>query len=189
MTDRQIAEFNSFYELGCKQMKGLILIGNYRPKRLWFFDKLKARNAIKSFEQALSIIPDHFQSLFFIGKLYQRLTNYDIALSYFEHALKVEQVNHNIPQEASLVAMHLNQLDKGLEYSKEALKRKPDDIALLGNHSMNLLIAGLDKEAKETIDKAISLSPDDNINNKIKDKIEAVIAGQIRRPIFKEASG
>jgi tetratricopeptide (TPR) repeat protein len=189
MTNEKIAEFNQLYEQACNKMKGLVILEGYRPKGIGFFDKLRANKAIKYFDQALSIYPDHFQSLFFLGKLYQRLGNYEQALSYFDTALKLEQTNHNIPQEASLVAMNLNQVDKAIEYSKEALRRKPDDFALLGNHSMNLLIAGLDYEAKETIETAISLNPADNINQRIKTKIHGVISGQIKRPTFKESIG
>jgi len=187
MTEEKIEEFNQLYKQACNKMKGLIILEGYRPKRVGFFDKLRANKAIKYFDQALSIYPAHFQSLFFLGKLFQRLGDYEKALFYFDTALKLEQTNHNIPQEASIVAMHLNQIDKALEYSKEALRRKPDDFALLGNHSINLLIAGLDNEAKETIEKAISLNPSDHINQRIKTKIQGIIAGHVKRPTFKES--
>jgi len=189
MTEQQIAEFNSLYQRACDKMKGLIILEGYRPKRIGFFEKLRATKAIKYFEQALSLIPDHYQSLFFLGKIYQRLGEYNIAINYFETALKSEQTNHNIPQEASLVAMHLNQIEKAIEYSKEAIRRKPNDFALMGNHSMNLLIAGLDNEAKETIDKALLINPTDTINQKIKNKIESVISGQAKRPTFESSLG
>jgi len=189
MTDEQIKKFNSLYQQACKKMEGLIILESYRPKEIGFFDKLRANKAIKYFDQALSIYPEHYQSLFFLGKLYQRLAKYEKALLYFETALKFEHSNHNIPLEASLVAMHLNLFDKAIEYSKEALRRKPDDFALLGNHSMNLLIAGFDSDAKETIDKAITLNPSDNINQRIKAKIVSVISGQVKRPTYKESLG
>jgi len=189
MTDEQIEKFNSLYQQACDKMRGLIILEGYRPKGIGVFEKLRANKAIKYFNEALSIYPDHFQSLFFLGKIHQRLRNYEQALSYFDSALKLERTNHNIPQEASLVAMHLNQIDKAIEYSKEALRRKPDDFALLGNHSMNLLIAGLDNEAKETIDKAIALNPNDDINQRIKTKIQGVISGQAKRPTFAESLG
>lgn len=189
MTNEQITEFNSLYEKASKKTEGLIILEDYRPKEIDFFDMLKANKAIKYFKQALSIYPEHFQSLFFLGKLYQRLGKYEQALSYFDNALKFELTNHNLPQEASLVAMHLNQIDKAIEYSKEALRRKPDHFAIMGNHAMNLLIAGRDKEAKEAIGKAISINPNDEINQRIKTKIESVMTGQTKRPTFEEALG
>lgn len=189
MTNEQINKFNSLYKQACNKMEGLIILDGYRPKGIGFFEKLRANKAIKYFEQALSLYPEHFQSLFFLGKLYQRLGDYEKALRCLDTALKLELVNHNIPQEASLVAMHLNQIDKAIEYSKEALRRKPNDFVLLGNYAMNLLIAGLDNEAKETIDKAITINPSDQINQRIKSKIESVIAGEIKRPTFVDSLG
>lgn len=189
MTEQQIADFNQFYEKACAKMEGLIMLGDYRPKAIGFFHKLKANKAIKYFNQALAIYPQHFQSLFLLGKLYQRLGDYEKSLSYLEASLTLEKTNHNIPQEASLVAMHLNQVDKAIEYSKEALQRNPGDIALLGNHSMNLLIAGLDDEAKNTIDKAVLLNPEDTINQRIKAKVYGIIEGREQRPTFKDSIG
>jgi len=186
MTEQQIAEFNSLYQQACDTMKGLIILDGYRPKSIGFFEKRRANKAIGYFEQALAIYPHDFPSLFFIGKLYQRLGSYEKSLSYLEAALEIEHENHSVPQEASLVAMHLNQSDKAIEYSREALRRKPDDIALLGNHAMNLLIAGLDSEAKTVIDKAILLDSTDEINQRIKSKVENVIAGIEPRPVFED---
>ena len=170
-------------------MKGLIMLDGYRPKGVGFFEKRRANKAIQIFEQILSIAPEHFQSLFFIGKLYQRLGEHQKSLSYFETALQHEHINHSLPQEASLAAMHLNLIDKAIQYSTEANRRKPNDFALLGNHAMNLLIAGLDNEAKEAIDKAMSIDGTDAINKRIKSKIEAVIAGHIKRPTFEDTLG
>jgi tetratricopeptide (TPR) repeat protein len=189
MTEQQISEFNSLYQLACDKMKGLIILEDYRPKALGFFEKSRAKKAIRYFEQALAIFPDHWQSLFLLGKLYQRFGDYDKSLSYFENSLELEQTNHSIPQEASIVAMHLNQINKAIKYSEESLRRKPNDFALLGNHSMNLLIAGQDNEAIESINKAIAINPDDEINQRIKAKIEGVIAGHIKRPTFESSLG
>jgi tetratricopeptide (TPR) repeat protein len=189
MTEQQVAEFNFLYGQGCKKMKGLLITENYRPSRIGFFGKVRANKAIKYFDQALAIYPEHFQSLFFIGKLYQRLRDYEKALTSFESALKFEHSDDNLPQEASIIAMHLNQVDKAIELSEEALRRRPGDFALLGNHSMNLLIAGRDNDAKETIDQAIRINPTDDINKRIKAKIEGVLTGQIERPTFEDSLG
>jgi tetratricopeptide (TPR) repeat protein len=186
MTASEIDTFNLYYKEACETQKGIIILGDYRPVRLGFFGKLKAKKAIRLFEKALIIIPNHYQSLFFIGKIYQRLEDYEKSLQYIEAALSLEEENHSIPQEASLVAMHLNLIDKAIEYSKEALRRKPDDFALLGNHAMNLLIAGFFKEANTVIEKALDINPKDHINQGIKSKILGVREGRISQPTFKD---
>ncbi len=189
LTEKEINKFNSFYDDACKKMEGLIILEGYTPKSPNFFEKRKIKKSIDIFKKALEIVPEHFPSLFFIGKLYQRLGKYEDSLSYFEKALIYEHNNHTLPQEASLVAMHLNNTEKALEYSLEAVRRKPDNIGVLGNHSMNLLIFGKDEEALLFIDKALSIDPSDKINIRIKKKIEDVISRNAIRPTFKDSIG
>jgi len=187
ITEKQISEFNNYYNKGCSLQKGIILLEGYRPKSLNFFEKIRAKKAINNFEKALEIHPESWQSLFFIGKIYQRLKDYEKSLNFIEKSMIFETQNHVLPQEASLVCMHLNQLDKAIEYSKLSIKINPENFALLGNHAMNLLVAEFDEEAKEIIEKAILLNPDDKINRNIKQKIENVILKKERRPNFSDA--
>jgi tetratricopeptide (TPR) repeat protein len=189
LTEQQSQRLDSLYKQGCSKVEGLILLDGYRPKKVGFFERRRAKKAIELFKKVLDAVPSHFPSLFFIGKLYQRLMEYETALHYFEIALKYEHNDHSLPQEASLAAMHLNQIDKAIQYSAESVKRKPDHYVLLGNHAMNLLIAGQDKEAKETIDKSISINQTDKINQAVKSKIEGVISGNITRPTFGQTLG
>ena len=189
MNDDQVAEFNFHFEQAGKDLNHIIILGDYHPGNLGFWDKRKAKKAIQNFERCISINPNHWQSLFFIGKIYQRLGDHENALQYLEKALKIETINHNIPQEAAIEAMHLNMIEKGVEYSLESLKRNPNDFALLGNHAMNLLIAGLDRDAEEYINKALYLNPNDELNNRIKKIIANVIEGIEKRPTFKNSIG
>lgn len=186
LTNQQVSEFNAAYELACRKMKGLVILEEYRKNEMNFFERIRAKKAIKAFEQALLIYPEHWASMLFLGKIYQRMNMHEKSLAYFESALKFEHENHNIPQEASLAAMHLNKIDKAIEYSREALRRKPADPALLGNHSMNLFIAGLDQEALETINIALTINPDDEINQRVLDRITQVISGNMKRPTFED---
>jgi tetratricopeptide (TPR) repeat protein len=186
LTDQQISDFNTAYNNGCKKMKGIVILDGYRPNGIGFFKKLKAKKAIKYFEEALSIAPENFQCLFFLGKIYQRTSEYGKSLACFEMAMEYEKENHFIPLEASLVAMNLNLIEKAIEYSNEGLKRKPNDIALLGNQAMNLLIAGLDNDAKATIEKALEINASDEVNKNVNNIIVSVINGKSVRPTFKD---
>ncbi len=188
-TEQQRADFNRYYDDACKAQEGIIILGNYRPKGVGFFEKLRAKKAIRLFEKALMIHPESSQCLFFVGKIYQRLEEYQKALSYIEAAMVYEKGNENLPMEASLVAMQLDLVDKAIELSAEAVKRKPDASYVLGNHSMNLLITGHDQDAKDTINKALLSDPNDEINKRIKQRIDDVIAGVKKRPTFKESLG
>ena len=52
---------------------------------------------------------------------------------------------------------------------------------------MNLLVAGKDNEAKEMIEKAIQLNPQDAVNKNIAAVVKDVLSGNRVRPGFKDA--
>lgn len=132
---------------------------------------------------------NHWASMFFIAKAHQRLGEHSTSLALLETALKIELDNHVIPQEASLECIHLGNIDKAIIYSEEAIKRKPDNIVLLGNHAMNLLIASQDSKAVEIIKNAIELDLQDNFNIKLQKIILDVINGKRNRPTWQNAMG
>jgi tetratricopeptide (TPR) repeat protein len=186
LTENQISEFNHHYNKACNLQKGIILIDGYKNKDLGFFGKMRAKKALKSFNSALEIYPESWQSLFFVGKIFQRLKEYEASMVYIERAMVYEK-NHVLYQEASLVAMHLQQIDKAIELSKTSIEISPENFALLGNHSMNLLVDGHDNEAMEIIEKALLINPNDSMNINIKKKIENVILKKEKRPTFLDA--
>lgn len=189
LTQEQADKANMLYGEATKTMNGLIMLEGYRPSEISEDDKARAFKAIELFRELLDIVPEHFPSLFFIGKLYQRLKKYEESLLAFETALKYEYENYNLPQEASLVAMHLNRIDKAIEYSAEAVKRSPNNVVLMGNHAMNLMIAGKDEDAKILIDEVMKIDGNDSININIRNLITDVVNKKRTRPTFAELMG
>ncbi|AOC93667.1 enhanced serine sensitivity protein SseB [Flavobacterium anhuiense] len=185
--NKKIQEFNEIFEQAGKKQEGLVILDGYRRKELNKFEKLKLEESIQDFQKCLDIVPEHWQSMVLMSKAFQRLERHHEALEQLELAFKLELENHIIPMEASLEAMHLKDIDKAIFYSEESLKRKPNDYTLLGNHAMNLLVARKDNEAKETIDKAIKIQPNDSINKNIESIIKDVIAEKRQRPTFEDA--
>ncbi len=187
LENKKNQEFNEIFERAGKKQESLVILDGYRRKELNKFEKLKLEESIQDFQKCLDIAPEHWQSMVLMSKAFQRLERHHEALEQLELAFKLELENHIIPMEASLEAMHLKDIDKAIFYSEESLKRKPNDFALLGNHAMNLLVARKDNEAKETIDKAIKLQPNDSINKNIESIIKDVIAEKRQRPTFEDA--
>ena len=187
MENSQVERFNKIFEQAAKRLDDLIFLDGYHRKTLNSSGRKKLEKAIKEFQECLEIVPDHWQSMFLMAKTYQRLENHAEALELLEKAFMLEVENHSIPMEASLEAMHMENIDKALYYSEESLKRKPNDFALMGNHAMNLLVACKDDEAKKTIEQAISLEPDDSVNKNVKSIINDVISGKRKRPTFQDA--
>lgn len=186
LENKKSQEFNKIFEQGGKNQEGLIFLDGYRKKELQESEKLKLEESIKDFKKCLEIVPEHWQSMVLMSKAFQRLERHQEALEQLELAFKLELENHIIPMEASLEAMHLKDIEKAIFYSEESLKRNPNDFALLGNHAMNLLVAKKDQQAKETIDKAIKLQPNDSINKNVESIIKDVIAEKRERPTFED---
>ena len=185
--NNKIKEFNIFFEEAGKNQEGLIHLDGYKIRPLNAYGTQKLEKSIDNYKKCLELFPNHWQSMVLMAKSFQRLEMHSEALEQLEHALNIELKNHSIPMEASLEAMHLNNIEKALRYSQESLKRKPDDFTLLGNHAMNLLIAKKDVEAIEIIEKAIKINPTDSINKSILSTVKGVISGKKSRPTFKDA--
>lgn len=186
--DEQIKyqEFDMIFKRAVDRQNDLIIYDGYNRKKLSPSQRVKLEESIYDFKHCITIIPDHWQSMVLMAKAFQRLEKHSEALEQLEIAFKIELENHTIPMEASLEAMHLQDLNKALFYSEESIKRQPNDITLLGNHAMNLLIAKKDVEALVTIRKAIQLQPTDAINKNIESTINKVIAGKRKRPSFED---
>lgn len=191
--DQQEAEkeknkkFNELYERAGKKQEGLILLDGYRRKKLNESQKLRLEESIIDFQKCLDILPEHWQSMILMAKSYQRLEKHSEALELLEKAFNIELENPTIATEASLEAMHLNDIEKAIYYSNESLKRKPNDYILLGNHAMNLLVAKKDEEAKETICEALKIKRNDSVNRNIESIINDVLSGKRNRPTFEDA--
>lgn len=185
--NKKYQEFNELFERAGKRQEGLILLDGHHHKQPNPSEKVRLEDSIKDFQKCLEIVPNHWQSMVLMAKAFQRLERHYEALELLELAFNTEKENYTIPMEASLEAMHLKDLDKALYYSEESLKRKPNDFALMGNHAMNLLVAKKDTKAKEMIEKAIELMPDDSVNRNIESIINGVVSGKRERPSFEDA--
>jgi len=186
LEDIKNKEFNEIFERAGKNQEGLISLDGYKTIALKEYEKQKLEDSIKDFKKCLELIPTHWQSMVLMSKALQRLEKHKESFEQLELAFKIELENHIIPMEASLESMHLHDIDKALFYSEESLKRKPDDFALLGNHAMNLLLAQKDQQAKETIEKAIKIQPNDTVNINILSIIKDVMSGKQKRPTFED---
>jgi len=182
-------QFSTFYNQAIAAQEGLIIFGGYKkPPELSETDKQSLQKSISIFDKCLHITPSHWQSMLFQAKAHQRLSEHKKASKILETACEIEKNNHIVTLETALEAMHLGLFEKAIYYSEEALKRRANDVALLGNYAMNLLIMEQDEKALLFIEKALDLDPNDQINNNVKNRIEDVISGKKERPIFNQVT-
>jgi len=175
-------EFNALFDGAATRLKPLVATGGYAPGHPNSTQARRLRSCIRELEACLAFVPDHWQSMVFLAKAYQALGEHRTSLDWLSKAMEVEPENHVLPKEASIEAIHLRDVNLALRFSAEALRRKPGDPDLMGNHAMNLLLAGRDEEATQTIREALELVPDDSFNQRISQIISDVASGKRDRP-------
>lgn len=183
---KKYQDFKELYERATKNLDGLIYLDGYKRKSLSTSDRLRLEESIEDYKKILQNFPDHWQSMVFMAKSFQRLERHAEALEQLESAFNIESENHSIPMEASLEAMHLKDMDKAILYSEASVRRKPNDFVLMGNHAMNLLVAKRDIEALNAIEEALRIQPNDTVNRNIESCVREVIAGIRQRPTFED---
>jgi hypothetical protein len=186
LSPEELEELGKLFTSACKRQAKLIHLDGFQKKSFNGKTKQKLLQSIQEFEQILTRCPDHWESMFGIAKAHQRMGQHEKALEMLESALEIDQVNFNIPLEASIEAVNLGNLDKALLYSEKALKIAPDNISLLGNYAVNLLVACRDEESKAAIDKAMKINNRDQINKNIYKLISDVQNGKKKRPRFQD---
>ncbi|KIX19812.1 hypothetical protein SY27_17330 [Flavobacterium sp. 316] len=186
LPEDKIPIFNLNFEKGNELVDGLIITKGERRPKLGFWNKRKAKKAIKYYSKCLSMIPNHWQTNWLIAKVYQAMSENKKALNHFETAVKIEKTNPDLPREASISAMDSGNVKLAVEYSQEAINRESNDAGLYCNHALNLMVLGNDDKAKIYIDRAIKMAPDDEINKNVYALINAVASGERKRPKYNE---
>ncbi|MGE7775512.1 SseB family protein [Chitinophaga sp. NPDC101104] len=113
--------FNTLFEQAGRNQQGLIILNGYHARKLDAAEKQLLETSIKDFQKCLEMVPDHWQSMVLMAKSLQRLERHAEALELLETAFNIESESHTIPMEATLEALHLDQLDKALFYSEAAM--------------------------------------------------------------------
>ncbi|MFY0672342.1 MAG: hypothetical protein JXQ87_03000 [Bacteroidia bacterium] len=186
LPEDKIPIFNSNFEKGNELANGLTIIKRQGNSKLGFWNKRKAKKAIKHYSECLSMIPNHWQTNWLIAKVYQAISENEKALVHFEKAVDEEKTNPDLPREASISAMDSGNVKLAAEYSQEAIKRESNDAGLYCNHAVNLMVLGYDDEAKTYIQKAMEMEPNDEINKNVHSLINAVATGRRKRPKYNE---
>lgn len=175
--------FKYHYRRGNEYLEGNVKLGEYDGKAIAEADRVDSLNkALLEFDKCLELVPDHWPTLFLKSIVCQALGDHVASLVFVEKALKLEPRNHVLFKQATLEAVHNNDMDKALEYSRRAIELKQDDPVLLGNLAMTLLMLGKDQESLKTIRHALKIDPDDRFNQQLLNTIESVGAGKKPRP-------
>ncbi|PKV48875.1 tetratricopeptide repeat protein [Aquimarina sp. MAR_2010_214] len=186
LPEEKIPIFNSNFEKGNELAESLTIIKDQSNSKLGFWNKRKAKKAIKHYTECLNLIPNHWQTNWLIAKVYQAMSENKKALEHFEIAVRIEKTNPDLPREASISAMDFGNVKLAVKYSEEAINREPNDAGLYCNHAVNLMVLGNDDEAITYIEKAMEMESNDEINKNAHSLINDVVSGKRKRPKYNE---
>ena len=133
-------------------------------------------------EQAISIDPANWAAHWIVGKAHQALGDSENACDSFGASYALHQGNADIAREYMFECLNLGHADKGLMAARHAVSLKPEDAGLIANLALALLIGGKLHEASETLAKALTLSPNDEICQKLQQMIADVKSGRKSQP-------
>jgi tetratricopeptide (TPR) repeat protein len=182
LSDKEVAVHNRLYAEAWELMTAEIhLHGQMRSVKVDLRTRQQLDKAISLFEHTLELHPGNWNSMWALGKIYQRLDDHSTALSWFRRAHTIEPANADILREASLCAMSLGD-ESAVELAATAAKLKPTDIGLISNLALALLLSGKTESAREQAIRAVEHDPSGKIAGAVLQLIDDVISGKIERP-------
>ena len=158
-------EAQKLWKKACALTKGeLVLHENQGRKPPNFWVRFKLKRAVKLYERVLQLAPNHWNSMWILGKAVQRLGDERAAFNWFVKAWDQTPRNVNVAREAALSAMNLGLARHAIEYCEEALKLEPDEPGLICNLSLALIHDGKPTEALAKAKFAVELNPKDSVS-------------------------
>ncbi len=182
LSDEDVERHDAAYKEAWRLIRSDILLNGRSPRFPKWLVRRRLRKAVGLFEAALEINPSGWQSMWGLGKIYQRLGDHLKASNWFLRARLLEPTNPDVAREASLSTLDLGRTEESLALTEAALVANPRDAGLLANRALALLIAGQVTDARTLAAEAVRRNPKDRISKNALKLIEDVAAGKRRRP-------
>lgn len=169
MITNPAAKHNRLFQTALAIVKEEVPLGPRKdmPRPDWFLG-LRLKRAIRLFERVLAINPENWPAMWFIGKVQQRLGNMTDALSWFERCCRINPGRSDAAREASICAMEIGRCDIAIFFAERATQIDSDDGGLHANLALAHLLAARIPDAKATINRALMLTPSDELAQNIK---------------------
>ncbi len=175
--DPDIGRLNEVFAEACRFIEGELILHGQDPPRPGWLTRRKLKKAIRGFEEVIANDAGHWQSMWLIGKVYQRLRERRMALDWFLRARELNPGQPDVAREASLCAMDLGQGQLAVELCSAACACKPEDSGLVANLALAYLIAGRVEEAQWTAADAVARDPTDEVSTTVRLLVNQVASG------------
>jgi tetratricopeptide (TPR) repeat protein len=180
-TEAEVQEHNRHYQQGWALIQGdLLLAGSRARGRPGWSARRRLTKAIGCFEAALAINPEGWPSLWALGKIRQRLGRKAEALEAFARAHELAPAQPDVAREAGIAAAEVGDGAAAVRFVEAAIAASPADGGLESNLALARLLCGDVVGAREAVERAAALLPDDAIVHKVRRVVDDVADG--RRP-------
>lgn len=115
---------------------------------------------------------DWWNLLFFIGLAYRMLGEYDIAETYFENVLKIEKNQKDALNELGLCKLCRGKYVEAYELFSDLLGFDPGNCEVFCNRAVAYMHNNQLDRAKEDIQTALKINPNDSVALSIKEELE-----------------
>jgi tetratricopeptide (TPR) repeat protein len=176
-SEQDKARHNALYQQGRRLIDGLIILDNQEPLPLDPGQQKRLEEAIALFVEVVRINPGNWAAMWLLGKIYQRLGDYEHGLAWFSRAHRVNPDQPDVAREASIAAMDLRRSEEAIAFCERAIEATPNDPGLRANLALALLFSGKPGEARTVAQEALARDPADQITTQIVRIIEEVLGG------------
>lgn len=168
---------NELYQKAGDLIKGLLVLGNQEVVPLQPEQRQRLEDAIPLYVEVVAIKPGNWAAMWQLGKVYQRLDDYERAFAWFSRAHRVKPDQPDVAREASLAAMDLGRPEEAIPLCECAIKARPDDPGLRANLALAYLFSGKPSAARTISQEALARDPTDSITAQLVRIIEEVLSG------------
>jgi Flp pilus assembly protein TadD len=148
------------------------------PVSLNWFVRRRVRKAIRLLNQVVELNPSNWAALWVAGKAHQALGDNELALDSFSRSRLLNENHPDVAREAGISAMECGRPHLAIEFTRAALKLKPDDPGLQANLGLAHLFAEQPGAARAVIDAALAKDPNDKITQAISRLVDDVLQGK-----------
>ena len=137
-----------------KAAKGQLLL-----QGIGFQRKGDFKNALKVYEHILSVNPDHFDAIQLTGGIYLQQKQFELALSYFERAIKIKVTSFTLFNNHGLALKATGRLSDALVCFHKSIQLNPNFADSQSNIGNTLVALNQIDQALTHYQKAIELEP------------------------------
>lgn len=176
---RDIRQYERRYRLAHWLIKGQIIVdGVALSESPSWLSRCRLHAGARVFRSALNHVPMSWPTMFFLGKINQRIGRPGAAIRWYKQALEIEPGQPGVAREAAIMAVELGRYELSVQLTQLAIVGRPNDGSLYLNLGLSYLLTGRSHEAVEAFKQAAILEPGYQLTSRFLKLAEQVESGQ-----------